>query len=79
LATNLPGMCYIRDMTANEFAVTLESLGMTRARIACLLGVSERGVYHYVSGDRPVPPLTAAVLRLLRSGRITPTDLGEAG
>jgi hypothetical protein len=69
-------MCYIYRMTHHEFATTIEELGMTKARTACVLGCSQRLIYYYIDGRREVPPLVGQVLRLLRSGRLTPADLG---
>jgi hypothetical protein len=63
-------------MTASELTATLKALDLTRAKTAQLLGMSERTVYHWAAGRTPIPVAVAAVLRLIRSGRISLDDVG---
>jgi hypothetical protein len=54
---------------------TITDLGWTRAQAATTLAMSERQVYYWISGETPVPTMIAAVLKLLREGRIAVEDL----
>jgi hypothetical protein len=62
-------------MTPQQFRRTLAELGLSRARAAKVLRISEREVYCWCSGAHPMPALTAAVLRLMREGRLAVDDL----
>lgn len=52
-------------MTAGEFRVVREGLGLTRAWLADDMGVQERAVARWEDGERPIPERRAAWLRNL--------------
>ena len=55
----------MQTMTAGEFRVIREGLGLTRAWLADDMGVQERAVARWEDGDRPIPEPRAAWLRNL--------------
>jgi hypothetical protein len=65
-------------MNPTEFRDAPDTLGLTRARAAEALHISLRTVYSHLSGETPIPALTAAVLRLMVDGRINPSELVDA-
>ena len=62
-------------MSPREFEIMLECLGRTPATTAELLHVSDRAVRRWLSGQRAVPFLVAAVLGLLLKRKIVAGDI----
>jgi DNA-binding transcriptional regulator YiaG len=58
--------------------IQFDRLGMTRRKLAALLGRSERTVRHWVAGTRNISPEAAILIRLLAAGRITIADIEAA-
>lgn len=53
-------------MTADDLHATLASLELTQRGAAGLIGVSERSMRYWCSGERPVPEWAQRMLRLMR-------------
>ena len=53
----------------------LHQLRISQIEAASLVGVSQRAIRYYVSGERRPPTPIAKLLRLLASGKITRRDL----
>ena len=49
----------------DELSRLLDRLGRTNAEVAQALGVHERTIYKWLSGERPVPQTAMIALRLL--------------
>lgn len=61
-------------MNANDLTATLSALGLDHLGAARLLGVTDRAVRMWISGDRSVPPTAARFLRLLVVRQIAPDE-----
>jgi hypothetical protein len=57
-------------MTAREYKKTLAALGLSQNAAAVLLGYSPRMSRRYAAGEWPVPPMLAALLRLMESRQV---------
>lgn len=65
-------------MTPAELRTILDSLGLTQAGAAAVLGVSERAVRSWASGFRNIPEPVAKLLRLMAAGAVTPDQVTAA-
>ena len=70
-------------MTATELRYVLESLGLTQAEAARILGIDRRTIRRYLAGPsepsgRAIPPSTAKLLRLALAGKIRLADIASA-
>jgi transcriptional regulator with XRE-family HTH domain len=70
-------------MTATELRDALESLGITQAEAARILGIDRRTIRRYLAGPdapsgRAIPVLTAKILRLALAGKLTVADVEAA-
>jgi hypothetical protein len=52
-------------VTNTELKTRLDRLGITRRDAAKALGLTERGLFHQMSGDRPVSRQTELLLEIL--------------
>jgi hypothetical protein len=58
-------------MTANQYRKALEKLGLSFAKSATALDISQRSSYYYAAGKKPVPEYIAKLLRaMIRLGTI---------
>lgn len=64
-------------MTGDEFRAFLNANGLTQAEFARRLGVSARGVRHWCSGDRPVPPWLSKMLEGEKQPHRSPQEAPE--
>lgn len=55
-----------RKADGEKLAVVINSLGMKRVEIADYLGVSERAIYRWMSGERSFPRMVFIALETLR-------------
>lgn len=65
-------------MTPLELRTILDSLGLTQAGAAAVLGVSERSVRSWASGFRNIPEPAAKLLRLMAAGLVTAAEVQDA-
>jgi len=65
----------MRAMDAAEYRAVLRALGLTQVEAARLREVSERMSRYYAHGDYPIPPSTAALLRLMVKTTTTAAEL----
>lgn len=65
-------------MTPDDFRATLRSLGLTQAEASAVLGVSDRAIRAWMTGERTVPIPLAKLMRLIASGVITPDQARNA-
>ena len=56
----------------------LHSLGLTQVGAAAMLGVSDRAIRMWASGDRAVPEPVAKILRLVAAGQISAAAVSAA-
>jgi transcriptional regulator with XRE-family HTH domain len=65
-------------MTSEQLRSTIESLGITQAGAARLLGVAARTMRYWLAGKREIPTASAILLRLLDRNRVTFRDVTDA-
>lgn len=65
-------------MTSQQYSKAIDTLGLTHAAAAKVLGISERQDYRYAAGDTAVPVPIAKLLRLAIAGKITLAELERA-
>ena len=64
-------------MTEEEFQRTLGKLNLSTGATARLMGVNERTVRRWWSGEAPVPPPVERFLRYLHRAKISPISVME--
>lgn len=67
-------------MTPTQFRAILDRLGLKQTGadgVAKLFGYGDRAPRRWAAGD-PIPPLVAAVLRLMAAGKITASQVDAA-
>ena len=62
-------------MTPDDLTATLDLLGLDHLGAARLLGVTDRAVRMWISGDRGVPPTAARFLRYMVAKGVAPADV----
>lgn len=62
-------------MTPDQLRATLHHLGLTIRGAASFLGVRERIVYRWLSGEHPVPEAVSKLLRLMVAMKLTPAKV----
>lgn len=65
----------MRPMNPVEYRQMLAAVGLTQVAAARLFEVSERMSRYYAHGDYPIPPATAALLRLMVKTKTTAAEL----
>ncbi len=65
-------------MTPTDLRIILNSLGLTQAEAAAVLGVSERAVRAWADGFRNVPAPAQKLLRLMLDGTVTAKQVERA-
>lgn len=63
---------YTRALTPERFTRIIKNLGMTMAGAGRYLGVSERTIYRYSTGDAPIPVAIVLLLKVLLELGIQP-------
>ena len=59
-----------QSVTADQYRATIETLGLSQAAAARLLGVDERTSRRWANGERDIPPPAQRFLRyLIATGR----------
>jgi plasmid maintenance system antidote protein VapI len=62
----MPQLVIDPEMAPREFADALATAGMTQVEMAAFLGVADRTVRRYLTGDAVIPASTAILLRVMR-------------
>ena len=65
-------------MTAKQFNVAIERLGLSQVGAAKLIGITGRTCRRYAAGDAEIPKPTAKLLRLAIDGKISVADIEKA-
>ncbi len=65
-------------MTPTDFRNTLARLGLSQTGASRVLGVSDRQVRRWASGDIEVPQPVAKILRMMCLGLINANDVRDA-
>lgn len=58
-------------MPASEFSRILHALGLTQRQAGAVLGVGDRTIRSWLTGERAVPEPVAKLLRLITAGRVS--------
>lgn len=66
-------------MTPADFSSALSRLALSQSGAAAVLGVSDRALRMWISGDRAVPEPVAKLMRLMVAGKVSPDDVRAAG
>ena len=64
-------------MTARQFEIAIEKLGLSQVASAQLVGHDPRSARRWVADERKVPATVEIVMRLLLARKIKPNDLEE--
>jgi DNA-binding transcriptional regulator YiaG len=64
-------------MSAEEFKDLLRRLNLSQSAAARLLGVNDRTVRRWASGDTPILPVAARFVRYLARAKISPITVME--
>ena len=62
-------------MTANQYSVIIEKLGLSQRGAGKFLGVNERTSRRWIAGDSRIPEAAAKLLRLMIQMKISPDDV----
>ena len=78
-ARHVPRLCgmvrKLREMTAKQFQIAIDRLGLSQVGAARLMGADPRTGRRWALGERAVPHTVAILLRLMLAGKITVDDL----
>jgi hypothetical protein len=58
-------------MTANQFRIAIDKLGLSQVGAARLVGADPRTARRWALDERPIPACVSILLRLLLKGTIT--------
>lgn len=64
-------------MTADEFRIGIEKLGISQRRFAEIAGIPERSMRRWLAGDNDVPVVVAVLLSLLVSRKLDLDDVAR--
>jgi DNA-binding transcriptional regulator YiaG len=64
-----------KPMTAKQFSAALTRLGFTQSSFARAIGVTDRGVRKWISGELPVPRQTVVLVNLMLKTNFSAKDL----
>lgn len=64
-------------MSPATFKQTIDSLELTTADVALMMGVTQRSVQHWLSGTSPVPQPCALILQGIYEGLLTIEWVGD--
>jgi transcriptional regulator with XRE-family HTH domain len=64
-------------MTKNQYRAAIEALGLSQAKTAEFLGVSERQGRRWALGEAPIPPTVAMLLQLMLKHKLSPEDVNS--